>query len=119
MAVVIEASARSIGTSFGCESGEDQGRPHRVRRQIMVGSSPRLGRASHHYLSSGGNIKTKAVGRNSESKRLDSIYGFGHILVGFAIRGSLKSGASRLSDRANHTYSPESSFAISNGALPG
>jgi hypothetical protein len=36
----------------------------------MVGSSPRLGRASHHYLSSGGCIKTKAVGRNSEFKRV-------------------------------------------------
>ena len=44
----------------------------------MVGSSPRLGRASHHYLSSGGNIKTKAVGRNSESKRLDSIYAWSY-----------------------------------------
>ena len=70
MAVVIEALARSIGTSFGCVSGKHQSCLHRVRRQIMVAYSPRIGRASNHYLSSGGNHKTKAVGRNSESKRL-------------------------------------------------
>ena len=84
-AVVIEASARSIRTSFGWAGGEDQGCPHRVRRQIMVGCSPRLGRASHHYLSSSGNIKTKAVGRNSEPGEVRFYLAFVHILVGFAI----------------------------------
>ena len=49
-----------------CVSGEGQGRHHRVQRKIMVGRSPYLGRASHCCLSAGGNIKTKAVGRNSE-----------------------------------------------------
>ena len=50
----------------------------------MYCCGPPLGRAVRCYLSTGGNHKTKAIGRNSELKRLDSIYAFG--LIWLALR---------------------------------